>query len=75
MDLPLPILLPHALIAGQAGLLPGGQLVTAGRRDAEQLLCLEMANPETSAQQGSAGRRRPNASSGCFGFKYTGAAP
>lgn len=42
VDLPLAIFLPHALVAGQAGLLPVRDLVRAGGPDTEQLVPLEM---------------------------------
>lgn len=45
MDFPLAIFLPHALIAGQAGLLPGRELVRAGGSDTEELVSLEMPIP------------------------------
>lgn len=57
MDFPLAIFLPHALIAWQAGLLPGGELVAAGRSDAEQLVSLEMPSPEEKGQRGSGSLR------------------
>lgn len=40
MDFPLAIFLPHALIAGQAGLLPGWEPVRAGGSDIEELVSL-----------------------------------
>ena len=57
MDLPLAILLPHALVAWQAGLLPGGELVAAGGPDAEQLVSLEMPSPEEKGQRGGSSLR------------------
>lgn len=52
MDFPLAIFLPHALIAWQAGLLPGRELVAAGGSDAEELISLEMPGPEEKGQCG-----------------------
>lgn len=50
MDFPLAIFLPHALIARQAGLLPGRQLVGTGGSNTEQLVSLEMSSPEKRGQ-------------------------
>lgn len=52
MDFPLAIFLPHALVARQAGLLPGRELVGAGGSDTEQLFSLEMPGPEENGQCG-----------------------
>lgn len=45
MDFSLAILLPHALVAGQAGLLPGLEPVCAGGSHTEELISLEMPIP------------------------------
>lgn len=45
MDFPLAIFLPHALVAWQAGLLPGRELVCAGGSNTEELVSLEMPIP------------------------------
>lgn len=78
MDLPLAIFLPHTLIAGQARLLPGRELVAAGRSDTEELVSLQAPSPEDKGQRGSGpwldigGLVPPQVTSG---FKVVGALP
>lgn len=54
MDFPLAVFLPHALVARQAGLLPGRQLVAAGGPDAEGLVSLGMPSPERDVSPAAA---------------------
>lgn len=79
MDFPLAIFLPHALVAGQAGLLPGRELVAAGGSNAEELVSLEMPTPEEKGQHGGGSLRLevhglvpPQVTSG---FEVVGALP
>lgn len=46
VDLPLPIFLPHTLVAWQMWLLPRRELITAGRSHAEEFISLDVQPQE-----------------------------